>query len=204
MQMIIKPEVVVTVRHYSLLNVFKGIVRDVVDDMVTLSLAKEVSVTRFLEGDPIVVAFDENESINITGGILTRLNVTDGNLEFKMDTMEEEAKNRYYERCPVSLYADLKLNDIGKKCFGLIKDISYYGLLIFSKEDLFKGQKMDLDIYLVRDIMSLKAEVTRKVQGAMYYEYGLKIIHKGPSVYNHIQNYVKKAQQELAVKFNRE
>lgn len=202
--MIIKPGVVVTIRHYSMLNVFKGIVQNVFDNIVTLSLSKEVSVTRFLEGDPIVVAFEGHENVKIIGGILTRLNIAEELLDFAMDVMDEEAKNRIYERCPVSLYSDFKLSDTGKKCFGLIKDISYYGLLVLSKEDLDRGQRMDLDIFLVRDIMSIKAEVIRQIQGTMYLEYGLKIIHKGPSVYNHVQNYVRKLQDELAVKFNRE
>jgi hypothetical protein len=202
--MFIRPGLVVTIRHYSLLNVFKGIVQDAIDDIVTLSLVNEVSVTRFLEGDPIVVAFEDLENVRIIGGILTKLNIVDELVEFRMDILEYEAKNRIYERFPVSHYMDFRISGTGKKCSGLVKDISYYGLFIFSKEDLYKGQRIDLDIYLVRYIMSLKAEVTRKIQGPMYFEYGMKIIHKGPTAYNHIQNYVRKEQEELAIKFNKE
>ena len=198
------PGMVVTVRHYSLLNVFKSVVLDVRDRFVTLKLTREFSVTRFLVGDPLVVAYIEGEAIKIVGGRLTALHPETEQLEFKMDVAESEASNRLYERYPVSQYADIRLSDTGRKFQALIKDISNYGMLILTKESLYKGQKIDIDIFLLRDIMSLKAEVVRSHTGKVYMEYGLKILHRGPVVYNRIVNYVKKSQEEHAVRFNKE
>ena len=60
-----------------------------------------------------------------------------------------------------------------------------------------------MDIYLTRDILSLTAEVVRKAEHEGYYEYGLKIRHCGPVVFNHIKNYVKKSQNELLPQLTR-
>jgi hypothetical protein len=112
---------------------------------------------------------------------------------------------RSYERYPVSLYADYRvLEEQGRrKCFALIKDISEYGVLIYSNESHFKGLRLAMDIYLTRDILSLTAEIVRKVECEGYYEYGLKIKHSGPVVFNHIKNFVKKSQNELLPQLNK-
>ena len=200
----IVPGMVVTVRHYSLLNVFKSIVLDIRDNIVTLQMTKESSITRFLIGDPVVVAYMTGDTIRIIGGRLTTLCPESEQLEFEADIAEIEASNRLYERYPVSHYADFRMQDSGKKCQALVKDISHYGMLILTRENLYKGQKMDIDIFLLRDIMSLKAEIVRKHEGKEYMEYGLKILHSGPMVYNRVVNYIKKSQEEHAVRFNKE
>lgn len=200
----IVPGMVVTVRHYSLLNVFKSLVLDTRDCLVTLRITREFAVTRFMVGDPLVVAFMAEDTVRIIGGRLIRMDPGAERLEFVADVPDSEASNRLYERYPVSHYADFRLRDTGKKCQALIKDVSHYGMLILTRENLFKGQKMDIDIFLLRDIMSLKAEIVRKYEGTEYMEYGLKILHSGPMVYNRIVNYIKKSQEEHAVRLNKE
>lgn len=200
----IQPGMVVTVRHYSLLNVFKSVVLDTRNDAVILKLTKETSITRFLPDDPLVVAYMAGDIIRIVGGRLTKMEPESEQLEFEIDIMENEASNRLYERYPVSHFADFRLQDTGKKCQALVKDISHYGLQILTGEDLYKGQKMDIDIYLLRDIMSLKAEIVRKQEGKEYMEYGLKILHSGPMLYNRIVNYIKKSQDEHVIRFGKE
>lgn len=197
---------VITVRHYSLLNVFKGIVLDVQGIVVTVKLPKECLRTSFLKGDPLVVAYETDTSVVIIGGRIEDFNRDDEQLTFAVDKSEEDMKMRSHERFPVSLYADFRLAEIGggKKCFALVKDISEYGILIYARESFFKGQKLNFDIFLARDIMSLTAEIVRKVECDNYFEYGLLIKHSGPTVFNHIKNFVKKAQEEHVLKFNRE
>jgi hypothetical protein len=197
---------VITVRHYSLLNVFKGIVTDVQDNAVTIKLPKECLKTSFLKGDPLVIAYEANGTIAITGGLTIDFSSNKEQLTFIKDEQDEGMKMRSYERYPVSLYADFRLAEIGggKKCFALVKDISDYGILIYARESYFKGQKLYFDIFLTRDILSLTAEIVRKVEWDNYFEYGLLIKHNGPTVFNHIKNLVKKAQEEHILKFGKE
>ncbi len=198
-----KPGDIITVRHYSLLNIFKSQITEIGEKSLTIRIAKEHSNAYFSVGDPIVIAFLGNEQVSIAGGRVNCLSPSGETLEVSVDQAEEEAANRLYERTPVSHYADIRIRDTGKKSQVLVKDMSFYGLLIFSNEDLYRGQQLDLDVYLDRDIMSLKAEVARKVQGAVHMEYGLKILHRGPLVFNHIQNYVRKSQEEFMNVFSR-
>jgi len=198
---------VITVRHYSMLNVFKGIVLQVQDNKVTIKLPKECMKTSFQAGDPLVVAYEaDEEKVEITGGRITDASPNKEQLVFAEDEHEEDMKMRSYERYPVSLYADFKHNGVrgNKKCFALVKDISEYGMLIYTSESLFKGIRLDLDIFLTRDILSLSAEIVRKFECGNYFGYGLRIRHSGAIAFNHIKNVVKKAQEEHIILFTRE
>lgn len=198
------PGFTVTVRHYSLLNVFKSTVLEADDSLVALRLTRETSITRFLIGDPLVVAYKLNGDLKVTGGRVTEFDPGRERLEFRVDVLENEANKRMYERYPLSYYADFRILDTGKKGQSLVKDISNYGILILTKEDLYKGQKVDMDIYMLRDILSFKAEVVRKQEGQEYFEYGMTILHNGAMVYNRVANHIKKSRDELAVKLGKE
>lgn len=198
------PGDIVTVRHYSFLNVFKSTILSVEGPVVSLKLTRESSIACFMAGDPIVLGCEDCENIRISGGRIAALDIGGEALHVHLDVLEEDARNRLYERFPVSLYADVRPREIRKKVFALVKDISFYGMLIFSSENLFRTQKLDIDIYLDREIMSQKGEIVRKFEGPLYYEYGLKLLHNGPLRYNHIKNFVKKSQSEHISKFNRE
>jgi hypothetical protein len=90
-----------------------------------------------------------------------------------------------------------------KKNYALVKDISEFGLMIYSTESHFKGLRFNMDIYLTREILNLTSEIIRKVEHDGYYEYGLRIKHNGPHVFSQIKNYVRKSQEELTSKFSR-
>lgn len=202
----LEPGLVVSIRHYSMLNVFKGTVLDIQDNVVTIKLPKECLRTSFLKGDPLVVAHEIYGAVDIIGGRIIDFNTGGEWLTFTEDILDpDESGNRSYERFPVSLYADYRLIDgIGsKKCFALVKDISEYGMMIYARDSFFKGQKLNLDVFLTRDILSLTAEIVRKIDHDGYFEYGLKIKHSGPTVFNHIKSFVKKAQDEHNIQFNR-
>lgn len=197
--MTVEAGAIVTIRHYSMINVFKSTVNSVDGARVEVRLPKECQKAEFLCGDPLVVAYDNDENVRIVGARISEYRKTEEVMVYIEDDLGEGAKMRSYERYPVSLYADYRIiEEQGrKKCFALVKDISEYGVLIYSSESHFKGLRLAMDIYLTRDILSLTAEIVRKVEHEGYYEYGLKIKHSGPVVFNHIKNYVKKSQNEL-------
>lgn len=199
----IKPGDIIIVRHYSLLNAFKSVVIEAADESLFLKISREQSNAYFYAGDPIVLATTGSENIRISGGRVHSYSQGEGILQVQVDIQKVENNARRYERTPVSHYADIRLCDTCKKYQVLVKDISFYGIMLFTKEDLHKGQQMDVDVFLDRDIMSFKAEVVRKLEGTIHMEYGLKILHRGPLVFNHIQNYVRKSQEEFNNAFNR-
>lgn len=199
----IKPGDIITVRHYSLLNVFKSVITEVGENSLALKISRENSNAYFSVGDPIVLAFPGSDNVKITGGLVYLHNSRNGILQVRLDIQKAGGDVRLYERTPVSHYADIRIRDTGKKCQVLVKDMSFYGLLIFTNEDLYNGMQIDVDIFLDRDIISFRAEVVRRLQGDVHIEYGLKILHRGPLVFNHIQNYVRKSQEEFVNAFNR-
>lgn len=189
----------ITIKHYSMTSVFRSIVSDVSTSSIEVKLPKESMKTAFLPGDPLVVAYETENSAKIKGGRIINFNRQEELLVFSEDTYDEGMRMRFHNRFPVSLYADYRvIEEYGsKKNFALVKDISEYGLLIYSNANHLKGLKMSLDIYLTRDILSLTAEIIRKVEHDGYYEYGMEIKHEGPYVFKHIKNYVKKSENEL-------
>lgn len=198
-----KPGDVVVIRHYTMINIFKSLIMEVGEKSLGIKISKEHSKACFSVGDPIVLAFPDNANIRISGGRVDSYIRGDGILQVRLDIHTVKNDLRRYDRTPVSNYADVRMRDTGKKFQVLIKDISFYGLLIFTKEDMKKGQQMDVDVFLDRDIISFDAEVIRRLQGDVHMEYGLKILHKGPLVYNHIQDYVRKSHDELVNSFYR-
>jgi hypothetical protein len=197
----ITPGLVITLRHYSLLNIFKGVVLETQENTVIVKLPKEALKAAFSKGDPLVVAYKAENAVEIIGGRLTDYDLKNEQIAFFADLPDEGVNLRSYERYPVSLYADFKPVEGGKKCFALVKDISEHGILIYSRESFFKGQRLNIDIFLSRDIITLTAEIARKTEHPDCIEYGLKIRHNGPAVFNQIKNYVKKAQEEQILKF---
>jgi hypothetical protein len=194
---------VVTVRHYSMINHFTAVVNDVRERSIVIRLPKECKKATFLVDDPIVTSYEADSKVIVRGGRILKYNRDDELLEYSEDEFDEDSKMRLYERFPVSLYADYRVAETfgNKKYLALVKDISDYGLMIYSKESHFKGLTLIMDIYLARDILSLNAEIVRKVERNGYYEYGLKIKHNGPVVFNQIKSFVKKEQNELIGKY---
>lgn len=194
---------VVVIRHYSMINVFYCMVIRADSHKTEVKLPKECMKSVFLAGDPLALAYETNETIEVKGGKIIEFKKNDEALVYSEDTPEEGMKMRSYERFPVSLYADYRVvEEIGnKKRFALIKDISEHGLMIYSKDSHFKALSLNLDIYLARDILSLTAQIVRVVEHGGYTEYGLKIRHNGPYVLNQIKNYIRKSQAELKGRF---
>ncbi len=203
----VEPGHEITVRHYSMLNVFKSNVLDVQQDStILIKLPKDCLGNTFLKGDPVVVAYETSGIVEIKGGSLSDFDPINEHIAFTEEKQDEGMRMRSYERFPVSLYADLKpvTGSRNAKSFVRVKDISEYGVGIYAKESFFKGQRFDLDIFLTRDILSLTADIVRKIEIDNFFEYGLKIVHSGPTVFNHIKNFVRKSQQEYTFKSYKE
>jgi len=197
-------ENIVTIRHYSMINVFTGTVYHKDGISVVVKLPRECLKATFLKDDPIVTAYNTGSDFRITGGRVKEFIKSEELLAYEEDMPDEGSKMRAYNRFPVSLYADYRVAEAhdNKKYFALVKDISEYGIMIYSKESHFKGLNLIMDIFLTREILSLTAEIVRMAEHDGFYEYGMKIKHSGPVVYNQIRNYVRKEEEELTGKYS--
>ena len=191
----IKDGTVISVRHYSGLSPFKSVVLEATENTITIKLAKEFAVMNFLDGDPVVFGTVSGNEVHIVGCNIIKVNPKEGILQLAIDKVESDAEKRQYERFPVSLYADVRIRDSRKKYLAIIKDISYYGMLVYSKESLEINEQMDIDIYLDKTMIFLKGSVARKDKNPNYFEYGLKITYEDANSLNYVRDYLKRLKE---------
>lgn len=198
---IFKPGDIVSVRHYSGVNPFKSVVVDADGDYLKLKLSKELCIVNFLEGDPAVIGIEqENDdpaksNVQMLGCTITNIFKKDGIIEVFIDQLEEEANQRRHERFPVSIYADVRLRMDRKKHLAIIKDISYYGMLILCKSEFSVGDELDFDIYMENTMAFLKCEVIRKVVDPVYNKYGLRVIYEDINSMNFVKEYLRRLKE---------
>ncbi|OPZ83585.1 MAG: PilZ domain protein [Firmicutes bacterium ADurb.Bin419] len=192
---LIKNGDIVSVRHYSGVNPFKSIVVDSDEDHVKIKLTKDFAIMNFLEGDPVVIGVESEGNVKIFGCKIVEINIKDGIIEVSVDKIDSEAEQRRHERFPVSLYADVRVKMDKKKHLAAIKDISFYGMLIFSKSEFSVGEELELDIYMEKNMLFLKCEVMRKVPGDVYNKYGVRIIYRDVNSMNFVKEYLKRLKE---------
>ncbi|MDP4092514.1 MAG: PilZ domain-containing protein [Bacillota bacterium] len=193
---------VISVRHYSGLSPFKSIVITADNGCVKVKLTKEFALLNFLIGDPVVFGYESNDLVYIFGCNVVDISIREGIVTLKVDNIDAESNKRKYERFPVSLYADMKLRSSNKKHLATIKDMSCYGMLIYSKADIEVSELLDLAVYMDKSIAFFNTNVIRKSESANYFEYGLGIIHSDSNSLNTMKDYLKvlKNEQEEAVR----
>lgn len=192
---------VVTIQHYSGLNPFRSIVLETGDGMIKLRLVKEFAIIRFFEGDPLVVGYEKDSRLYIMGCVVENIDPVKNSIEVRVDKVESDAQKRAYERYPVSLYADVRIYGENKKHLATVKDISCYGMQIYSKTEFPDNSELSMDIYLEKNVISIKANIVRKITRSCYFEYGIKIIYDNSAAFGHMNDYITvlKADQEESI-----
>ncbi len=194
--MYLQKDDIIAVRHYSGLSPFKSIVLKVDENAVTVSLTKEFALMNFLIGDPVVFGYESGEDIYIYGSIIDDIDISGNTVRLKIDRVDVGANRRREERYPVSLYADIKLRENGKKYLATIKDISFYGMLVYTKADLEAGELIDIAIYMDKSMVFFNTNIIRKIAGPNFYEYGLGIIYTDSNSMNFMKEYLKRLKLE--------
>ncbi|MCX7711373.1 MAG: PilZ domain-containing protein [Clostridia bacterium] len=192
----IKPGDIVAINHYSGINPYKSVVLDVQPEFMKVKLAKEFAVMSFIVGDPAVVGIQKSDGIALKGCNVLGLKTKEDTIELKIDKLETGAENRQWERYPVSIYTDIRTRECKKKQIGIIKDMSYYGMMIYSKADLPVNEQLEVDVYMDKHIVFLKTNIARKIQSEHYFQYGLSIVYEDSSSLNYMKDYIKRITQE--------
>lgn len=188
----IKVNDVVSVKHYSGINPFKSIVVGIDGDVVRVKLTKDFTLLNFLEGDPLVFGVESDGEVYMVGSNIVNIDSKEGIVEAVIDKFESGSEQRMYERFPVSLYSDVRTKLSKKKHLAIVKDISFYGLLIYCKSDFSINEQIEVDIYMEKTMVFLKGEIMRKKQGTNYIEYGLRILYEDANSMYFIKDYLKR------------
>jgi hypothetical protein len=192
----LKSDKVVLISHYSAVRPFRCDIIDATDSSITLRLTKQFSIQNFLEGDPAVIIIKELNNIINIGCNVTSIDPKGNIIKLRIDTIEPGSELRLHERKPVSLYADIRKKGKDKKSVAVIKDISAFGLKIYSKELFCVNDILQIDLYLQQKIIFLKTQILRKIDHKNFFEYGLRIEYESYETLNFIQTYIKSLSED--------
>ncbi|HOV24788.1 MAG TPA: PilZ domain-containing protein [Pseudobacteroides sp.] len=192
----LKVDKVVLVSHYSAVKPFRCDIIDSSDSSITLRLTRQFPVLNFREGDPAVITIKEQDNIIKIGCNVISIDSRRNILKFQIDTIEPGSELRLHERKPVSLYADIRKRGKDKKHLATIKDISIFGLKIYSKESFSVNDILEIDLYMLQKVIFLKAVILRKISHEDYFEYGLRIEYERFETLNFIKDYIKSLSED--------
>ncbi len=187
----LKTDKIVLVSHYSAIKPFRCDIVDASDSSITLRLTKQFSILNFQEGDPAVIMIKEQNNIINIGCNVTSIEPKANIIKLHIDSIEPGSELRLHERKPVSLYADVRKKGKDKKYIAIIKDISVFGLKIYSKESFFLNDVLQFDLYIQQKIIFLKAVILRITPHKDFIEYGMRIEYESFETLNFIQGYIK-------------
>lgn len=201
----IKTGDIVSVRHFSGTKLFKSLVLESHNEVVQVRLFEDIPLLNCSQGDPLVLGSELESEIYISSCTILNLNKELNTIEIRIDNCETTTNKRLFVRFPVSLYAEARIGESQKKHLAIVKNISYTGMLVFSKIDFPLYQELKFEIHADSGvIINLKASVIRKVKDTYNYEYGLKIIYTDVHTPNLLKKYLlllKKEQEESLKKF---
>jgi hypothetical protein len=193
----------VSIRHYSGTKLFKSLVTESNNDILKVKLIENITLLNCLTGDPIVLGSELDNDVYISSCTILDLEKDQNSILLKIDNYEATANKRLFVRFPVSIYAEARIGESQKKHLAIVKNISYSGMMIYSKTDFPLYQELKFDIHAGVTI-HLKATIIRKVKDTYNYEYGLKIVYTDVHTPNLLKKYLlllKKEQEDFIKKF---
>lgn len=203
----IKAGDIVSVRHFSGTKLFKSLVLESQNDVVQVKLLEDITLLNCSQGDPLVLGSESENEIYVSSCTVLNIDKAQNTIEMKIDSYETTTNKRLFVRFPVSLYAEARIGESQKKHLAIVKNISYSGMMIFSKADFPLYQELKFEIRADSGIIiKLKATVIRKVKDTYNYEYGLKIVYTDVHTPNLLKKYLlllKKEQEDSLKKFKK-
>jgi hypothetical protein len=186
---------IVSMRHYSRLELYKGVIIDSNYEFITVKLYEAAALETFHQGDPIAIGYEEDNLVYISSSTLLNSQVDNLELFLKVDTFEILSNKRLFERFPVSFDASLRIGSSKTDYQVLVKNISFNGMLACSKLDFPLYQEIKLDFFVGANV-SLKAVIIRKTKEDHHFEYGLKLIYTDPSAPPVIKKFLNQLKKE--------
>lgn len=183
---------IVSIYHYSFLNSIKSRTIAVVENIISVMLVRDFAEMNFFEGDPVVLVAELDNEVHVIGCNVLSINLKEHILEVSIDGINSSSNRRQYERFPVSLHADVITKNPREKSIGYVKDISKYGLLIYSKEELSISQEIEINLYIEKMVVFLKGRIVRRTDNKSYNEYGILLIYDNLKSLNRVWDYIGK------------
>ncbi|MFZ5987494.1 MAG: PilZ domain-containing protein [Bacillota bacterium] len=205
---------VVSIRHYSCKTSFKSVVLQANNELLVVKLTKDFAVLNFLEGDPVVLGFEEDSEIYIASCNVIGIDPDGSYIKLGVEGIKSLKDQREHERFPVSFYANIKSDDSNKTYIATVKNMSFDGLLINSNVDFPLKKNIEVCVYptfqeikideaVDKTVIHLKADIVRKETLQRHFEYGLKITCIDAHNQNLIRLYLQSL-RSMQIKFIRD
>lgn len=165
---------VVMVYHHSGIKPFRSVVLDSNGNICLVKIAKDFALMNFLEGDPTVLKFSQDEIVYVIGCTVTNINIRDMTAVLNIDKIRVCENQRRSERIPVSLYAEIRKPWNSERYIGVVKNLSLHGVLIRTKHDIGEGSGYEIDLHTSERIIYVRATIVRTQQVENYNEYGVE------------------------------
>jgi hypothetical protein len=174
----LKKEDFVSVEHYSMREPCKVKVFRIEDDTYKLVFPKDILKKEINPDDPMVIGQKKSKKISTYGAQVLDVDNRKSTVDIKLDLRKKlTSDKRFYQRYPVSLYASIKTTDAIKRELCYIKDMSIFGMKLFSEFDFMYKDRVIVDIYSNDDIMSQEGEIVQKHKLKKNWIYGIKVKH---------------------------
>ena len=132
-------------------------------------------VERISNYDPVLIIRIKNYNIKVTGGHIVDRIPSKGIVSIKPDYSNTDLSQRLFKRYPASYYVDIKERESKKRQGGIIKDISKYGMKIYTRSQLEIKKSVEINISYGVAMFFVDATVMNEVWNDSYFEYGLSI-----------------------------
>lgn len=189
---------IVSLRHFSGIGLIKGVVLEKNFDSISVKLIQPFEFFECDEGDPVVLGFELEHEVHVASCNITKITNEGTVLLLKIDNIEVLANKRLSERFPVSFYVDMRVGSSQINHVGLVKNISFTGMLVYSKSEFPLYQKLKVYLNLDDIEVSVQAIIVRKSKDNNNYEYGLKIVYTDVNTPNILKRYLLKLKKEQA------
>lgn len=187
----IKTGKVVYISHYSRKQASETTILDASDSSLKIRLTKDFVAFDLFEGDPVVIGYGYDGEAYICECIITEINKGSGNITLQIKECSPLSDKRLSENYPVSIYSDIKIKDSKKRYAAIVKNMNLTGMNVYSKHEMNDGEEIEIDVYLDKRVVSLRAAIIWKNTTSGYTEYGLKIIYSDFNDKNHMKLYLQ-------------
>ncbi len=194
---------IVYLNHYSKRRPILSNVLELKDNIVHVKIFEKKQVLKISKGDPIVLNFSDDKKIHVCEGYVNEISLRNRNIKIRIDNEQLISNSRIFERFPVSLYATLewelpKKANQAKRGAAVIKNISLSGMGLTTKEDLKKGQKFEVSVYIDERVVKIFGLVAWKKKEGSKFEYGIQTQYPDYIIKNTVKLYLNilKSQQE--------
>ena len=188
----------VTLQHYKSNTPLKGKIVTFSSSSVSIDLLDFENFSDFSKGDPVVLYFPFEGKVCTGTGSISSFDSTKKKIVLSIEKIDYLEEKRLHERFPLSKPCSIQIGQSLTKHPGIMKNISFSGLMVLCEADFPVYQKLKITFDL-KSPLDLYAIVIRKGKvSPTQTEYGLKITYideKTPKIIKHYLLKLKKGQQ---------